>query len=152
VTTSGEDGAYAFEGLPRTRPWQPDPAHEANGLVFAWIEAPGYASSEGIVPLRVPAEAASLTQDFTLHPGVTIRGHATDAKPMDGVAWIPGEFGPYAEMLVVQGTLTGRNGAFVLVDVPPGKVTLRVAEGRQVVLEGLRPGETREGVVIPAAK
>lgn len=151
-TTTDETGAYAIEGLPRTRPGYADPMHQANGGMFVWVEAPGYSSEPGIEILQVPADAASVEQSFVLREGVTIRGRAEGVERVEGVGWAPGEFGPYEEMLFTRGTGIGEDGAFVLTDLPPGRVTLKVSESRQVVVDDLKAGEVREGVVIPRAK
>ncbi len=138
--TTNSSGAYAIEGLPRVRPWLGDPAHEANGLVQVWVDAPGYASTTGVQRLNVAPTVTEVTADFVLHEGATIRGRCDPTDADRGVTWAPGEFEPYETMLFVRGTGVAEDGSFVLTDLPAGRVSLGVSEDRAVVVDGLQPG------------
>ena len=66
--------------------------------------------------------------------------------------WTPGAWDPYGDLMFVRGTTIGDDGSFVLTDLPPGRVTLSFPGERRVVVDGLKAGETREGVQGPPPK
>jgi|GEM_PF-4865314 len=150
--TTDDAGAYEVAGLPRTRPWYPDPTHAANGLVSAFVDVPGYATDAGTVFYDIRPGTERVTQDFVLHPGAMIRGRVDPSDAGGTLLWSPGDPQPYGELLVLRGTTIGEEGAFVLADLPPGRVTLIFPKERRVVVDGLRAGETREGVQGPPPK
>lgn len=147
-----DEGRYAIHGLPRTRPGYADPTHAANGLCQPSVDVPGYATDDEYVNLDVRPEQERLTQDFVLHAGATIRGRADASDAGRELHWTPGDPEPYGELAVVRATTIGEDGSFVLVDLPPGRVTLTFPGERRVVVTGLRAGETRVGVQGPPPK
>ena len=93
-----------------------------------------------------------MTQDFVVHAGATVRGRGDPSDAGGPLTWTPGDWQPYGDLMVVRGTTIGEDGSFVLTDLPPGRVTLSFPGERRVVVDGLRAGESREGVQGPAAK
>lgn len=152
ATTTDEGGAYELRGLPRTRPFYASPTHAANGLALAFVDVPGHATDVGTVMLDIGAGTERVTQDFVLHPGATVRGRGDPSDAGGRLTWTPGEWDPYGDLMFVRGTTIGDDGSFVLTDLPPGRVTLGFPGERRVVVDGLKAGETREGVQGPPPK
>ncbi len=150
--TTDDAGSYEIRGLPRSRPYLPEPNPGANGLCLVFADVPGYAAAEGTVLLDVRPADEHLTEDFVLHAAATVRGKAHPSDAGGTLLWSPGDPQPYGELLVVRGTTIGEDGSFVLTDLPPGRVTLTFPGERRVAVDGLRAGEARDGVRGPAPR
>lgn len=152
--TTNEAGAYEIHGLPRTRPWIGDPAHQANGIHEAWVEAPGYASEQQVLSLSVGANEGLVTEDFVLRKGSTVRGRCDPAEAGRLLSWAPVDFGPFVTDLFPGWTGIAEDGSFVFTDLPAGRIFLGMTdEGvRTAVVDGLKPGESRSGLEVPRSK
>jgi hypothetical protein len=146
------NGAYEVHGLPRTRPWHADPAFQGNGLVETWVEASGWVGEPEEDRRNVPASVVRIERDFVLRRGATIRGKVEAPAVRDQVKWAARGFAPNSDLLSLRGTGIGEDGSFVLTDLPPGRIVLKIGADRFVAVEDLKEGENREGINIPTPK